>query len=78
MADAEVGCEPRPDAAGRPGSLTAALAALQDPVFIQRAVRDVDGTIVELRYSFLNEATARLLGLPTRPDEPAGWRSPSP
>ena len=62
VADAEVGAvSPGPMP---PGGLAAALAALPDPVFIQQAVRDADGTIVELRYAFLNEAAARLLGLP--------------
>src|SRR5665647_2640842 len=62
VADAEVGA-PSPGLMP-PGGLAAALAALPDPVFIQRAVRDADGTIVELRYAFLNEAAARLLGRP--------------
>lgn len=42
----------------------AALAALPNPVFIMKAVRDADGTVLELRYIFLNEASARLLGQP--------------
>ena len=62
VADAEVGAVS--PGAMPPGGLAAALAALPDPVFIQQAVRDADGTIVELRYAFLNEAAARLLGLP--------------
>ena len=40
-----------------------ALAALPDPLFIMRAVRDPDGTVVELAYAFLNEAAARLYGM---------------
>ena len=51
-----------------PGSGTtiewaSALAALPDPLFIMEAVRDPDGTVVELTYSFLNEAAARLYGM---------------
>jgi PAS domain-containing protein len=40
-----------------------ALAALPDPLFIMTAVRDPDGTVVELVYAFLNEAAARLYGM---------------
>ena len=39
-----------------------ALAALPDPLFIMEAIRDPDGTVVELVYAFLNEAAARLYG----------------
>ena len=39
------------------------LAALPDPLFILEAVRDPDGTVVELTYKFLNEASARLYGM---------------
>jgi PAS domain S-box-containing protein len=39
------------------------LAALPDPLFILEAVRDPDGTVVELVYAFLNEAAARLYGM---------------
>ena len=44
--------------------LAAALSALPDPLFIMKSVRDPDGTITELRYAFVNEAGARLYGLP--------------
>jgi PAS domain S-box-containing protein len=40
-----------------------ALAALPDPLFIMEAVRDPDGTVVELVYAFLNEAASRLHGM---------------
>ena len=46
------------------GELVAALAALPDPLFMLRAVRDANGTVVDLRYAYLNEAAARLYGLP--------------
>jgi PAS domain S-box-containing protein len=49
------------------GELAAALSALPDPVYIMRAVRDPDGMVVELRYVFLNEASARLLARPVEP-----------
>ena len=47
-----------------------ALAELPDPLFIMSAVRDPDGTVVELTYAFLNEAAARLYGM--RVDEVLG------
>lgn len=49
------------------GELAAALSVLPDPVYIMRAVRDPDGMVVELRYVFLNEASARLLARPVEP-----------
>jgi len=39
-----------------------ALVALPIPLFILKAVRDPDGTVVELAYTFVNEAGARLIG----------------
>jgi PAS domain-containing protein len=47
-----------------------ALAELPDPLFIMKAVRDPDGTVVEFVYAFLNEAAARLYGM--RVDEVLG------
>jgi PAS domain S-box-containing protein len=47
--------------------LAAALEALPHPVFIMKADRDPAGTVRELRYSFLNEASALLLGQPVGP-----------
>ena len=47
--------------------LAAALSVLPDPVFIMKAARDSHGTVVELEYEFLNEASARLLGRPVGP-----------
>jgi PAS domain S-box-containing protein len=44
--------------------MATALAALTNPVFAFKAVRDQDGTVVDLRHVFLNEAAARLLGQP--------------
>jgi PAS domain S-box-containing protein len=44
--------------------LVAALRALVDPVFVFKAVRDPDGTVVELVHVFLNESAARLYGKP--------------
>ena len=41
-----------------------ALVALPIPLVILKAVRDPDGTVVELVYTFLNEAAARLYGMP--------------
>jgi hypothetical protein len=46
------------------------MAELPDPLFIMKAVRDPDGTVVELVYVFLNEAAARLYGM--RVDEVLG------
>ena len=40
-----------------------ALVALPIPLFIFKAVRDPDGTVVELTYTFLNEAASRLYGM---------------
>ena len=45
------------------GDQACALAELPDPVFIMKAIRDPDGTVVELIYAFLNEAAARLYGM---------------
>jgi len=47
-----------------------ALVALPIPLVILKAVRDPDGTVVELVYTFLNEAAARLYGM--RLDEVLG------
>lgn len=47
-----------------------ALVALPFPVVILKAVRDPDGTVEELAFTFLNEATARLYGM--RLDEVLG------
>ncbi|RYV50435.1 sensor domain-containing protein [Pengzhenrongella frigida] len=47
--------------------LPAALIALPDPVAILGAVRDPAGAVVELRFRFLNEASARLVGRPAAP-----------
>ena len=44
--------------------LAAVLGALPDPVFVFKAVRDQDGTVVELVHAFVNEAAARLYGRP--------------
>ncbi|WP_407344724.1 EAL domain-containing protein [Pengzhenrongella phosphoraccumulans] len=44
--------------------LRSALAALPDPVFIMKAVRAADGSVVELMYTYVNDAVARLYGLP--------------
>ena len=46
-----------------PSDQASALAELPDPLFIMKAVRDPDGTVVELVYAFLNEAAARLYGM---------------
>jgi len=40
-----------------------ALVALPIPLVILKAVRDPDGTVVELNYTFLNEAAARLYSM---------------
>jgi PAS domain S-box-containing protein len=45
------------------GELVDALASLPDPVFILSAVRDADGTVVDLRYEYLNESAARHYGM---------------
>jgi PAS domain S-box-containing protein len=42
--------------------LVAALGALPNPVFVFRPVRDADGAVVELTYTFLNQAAGRLYG----------------
>jgi len=42
----------------------AALAALPDPLFVMKAVRDPGGEVVELTYAFVNAAAARLYGMP--------------
>lgn len=47
-----------------------ALVELPIPLVILKAVRDPDGTVVELAYTFLNEAAARLYGM--RLDEVLG------
>ena len=47
------------------GELAAVLAALPDPLFVLRAVRDADGAIVDLQYTYLNESGAKFYGLPT-------------
>jgi PAS domain S-box-containing protein len=44
--------------------LVAALAALPDPLFVLKAVRDPDGTATELVCVYLNEAAALLYGVP--------------
>jgi PAS domain S-box-containing protein len=56
-------------AAATPGlasarELAAALSMLPHPVFIMKAVRDPDGTVVELQYVFLNQACPQLLCQP--------------
>jgi PAS domain S-box-containing protein len=43
--------------------LALAMAELPYPVFVFTAVRDADGTVVELTYAFLNGAAARLYGM---------------
>jgi len=65
MADAAAGVPSRAPAST--DELAAALMVLPDPVYILMAVRDPAGTVVDLRYSFLNEACARLLGQPVEP-----------
>jgi PAS domain S-box-containing protein len=43
--------------------LALAMAALPNPVFLFAPVRDPDGTVVELTYTFLNDAAARLYAM---------------
>ena len=42
--------------------LAAAMAALPNPVFVFKPVRDPEGAVVELTYTFMNEAAGRLYG----------------
>ncbi|MGV8966839.1 MAG: DUF6328 family protein [Cellulomonas sp.] len=43
--------------------LAGALGALPDAVLILRAVREADGTVLDLQYVYMNEAAARLYGM---------------
>ncbi|WP_165372875.1 putative bifunctional diguanylate cyclase/phosphodiesterase [Pengzhenrongella frigida] len=56
--------DPRvPDPALGADELAAALSVLPDAVLILRAVRDADGTVLDLRYMYMNEAAAQLYGM---------------
>lgn len=41
-----------------------ALAALPDPLFVLKTVRDLDGAVTDLVCTYLNEAAALLCGVP--------------
>ena len=47
--------------------LVAVLELVPEPVFVMRPVRDPDGAVVDLRYAYLNEASALGMGKPVAP-----------